>query len=278
MQELSREAAEKLVTSIGIPPRPAVVLAVMDEKSKDEPNLKVIADAISRDVGVAAALLKTVNSPLFGLRCPVSSIPQAVNLLGLRQVSTLVTSLAMKTSLSTQGIERFWDQSARIAMLSAWLAGRLGMDRDSAHLFGLFRDAGIPLLMRRFKDYKDTLRLANQDTERAFTDVEDECHGMNHAVVGAIVARNWCLPEGLREAILRHHDTGLFDGQADSTARILVALGHLAGQIECRTLHQQDDREWHRFRESVLTWLMLGEDDVPDLVQEAGSLLRESGM
>ena len=278
MIELSLEDAEKLVATIGIPPRPAVVLTVMDEKSKDEPDLMVIGDAISRDVGMAAALLKTVNSPLFGLRNPVRSIPQAVSLLGLRQVSTLVTSLALKTTLSTQGIERFWDQSARIAMLSAWLAGKLHLDRDGAHLFGLFRDAGIPLLMHRFKDYKDTLRLANEDTSRGFTDIEDARHGMNHAVVGNIVARNWCLPESLREAILRHHDRDLFSGHGDKTARQLVALGHLAGQIESRTLRQADDHEWLRFAQPAMAWLMLGEDDLLVLVQEAGSLLLESGM
>jgi len=278
VNELSLEDAEKLVTSIGIPPRPAVVLAVMDEKSKDEPDLRVISDAISRDVGVAAALLKTANSPLFGLRNPVSSIPQAVNLLGLRQISTLVNSLALKTTLNTQGIERFWDQSARIAMLSAWLAGHFRLDRDSAHLFGLFRDAGIPLLMRRFPDYKDTLRVANEDSTRVFTEVEDERHGMNHAVVGSIVARNWCLSDSIRVAILRHHDTSLFTGGGDRPAQQLVALTHLAGQIESHTLRQQDDGEWARFAEYVLTSLMLGEDDLPELVQDAGSLLLESGM
>jgi HD-like signal output (HDOD) protein len=278
VNELSREDAEKLVASIGIPPRPAVVLAVMDEKSKDEPNLALIGQAISRDVGVAAALLKTVNSPLYGLRNPVSSIAQAVNLLGLNQVSTLVNSLALKTTLNTQGIERFWDQSARIAMLSAWLAGRLRLDRDSAQLFGLFRDAGIPLLMRRFPDYKDTLRIANEDSARVFTEIEDERHGMNHAVVGSIVARNWALSDALRTAILRHHDISLFTGADDRAAQQLVALTHLAGQIENRTLRQTDDSEWARFQESVMTTLMLGEDDVAELIDEAGSLLLESGM
>ncbi len=278
MTELSREDAEKLVAAIGIPPRPAVVLAVMDEKSKEEPDLMVIADAISRDVGVAAALLKTVNSPLFGLRNPVRSIQQAVSMLGLRQVSTLVNSLALKTTLNTQGIERFWDQSARIAMLSAWLAGKLGHDRDSAHLFGLFRDAGIPLLMRRFKNYKDTLRLANQPDSPGFTTVEDTRHGVNHAVVGSIVARNWLLPESLREAIARHHDPDLFSSQTASEVKSLVALSHLAGQIESRATRNQNDSEWSRLSEPALAWLMLGDEDVDELANRATSLLLDQSL
>lgn len=278
MNDITREEAEKLVASIGIPPRPAVVLAVMDEKSKDEPDLTRIGEAIASDVGVAAALLKTVNSPLYGLRNPISSIKHAVSLLGLNQVATLVTSLALKTMLDTHGIERFWDQSARIALLTAWLAGRLRLDRDSAQLFGLFRDAGIPLLMRRFNDYKETLRLANEAGSRGFTQIEEERHGMNHAVVGSIVARNWALPENLRTAILRHHDVSLFSNWEERAAQQLVALSHLAGQIESLTLRQEDDSEWTRFAEPVMTCLMLSDDDVAELVEEAGSLLLESGM
>jgi len=69
--------------------------------------------------------------------------------------------------------------------------------------------------MRRFPDYKDTLRIANEDSTRVFTEIEDERHGMNHAVVGSIVARNWALSDALRTAILRHHDTSLFTGMDD---------------------------------------------------------------
>lgn len=278
MNDLTRKDAEALVAAIGIPPRPAVVLAVMDEKSKAEPDLAAIAEAISRDVGVAAALLKAVNSPLFGLRCAVRSIPHAVNLLGLRQISTLVNSLALKTTLNTQGIERFWDQSARVAMLSSWLAAKLGQDRDDAHLFGLFRDAGIPLMMRRFKDYKDTLRLANQSDSPGFTVVEDDRHGVNHAVVGAIVARNWMLPEELREAILGHHEVALFSRQTSAKVKNLVALSHLAAQIESRAIRAMDDGEWRFFEDPALAWLMLGDEDVDELTQQATSLLLDQAL
>jgi HD-like signal output (HDOD) protein len=249
----------------------------MDEKSRDEPNLARIGEIIARDVGVSAAMLKTVNSPMFGLPRRVNSVSQAVNLLGLSKVATLVNSLALSTSLNAQGIERFWDQSARTAMISVWLAGKLGHSRDEAQLFGLFRDAGIPLLMKRFKDYKDTLRLANQDP-RGFTVVEDERHGMNHAVVGAILARNWLLDESVRNAIRNHHQQDIFTTSDDSTEKSLIAIAHLAGQLENRYSRNQDDSEWKHFGPQVIAWLMVAEEDLGSLAQEAGSLLLESGI
>lgn len=277
MSELSRQDAEALVASIGIPPRPAVVLTVMDEKSKDNPDMKLIVAAISRDVGVAAALLKAINSPFFGLRTPVQSILQAVSLLGLNRVATLVNSLALKTTLNAQGIERFWDQSARTAMVCAWLARKMGHDVDGAHLFGLFRDAGMPLLMKRFRDYKDTLRSANSSLDLLFTEIEDHRHGTNHAVIGAILARNWHLPMVVHDAIQRHHDPEIFSGDADTGVKNLIALAHLAGQIECLHSRNTDDNEWLRFAEPVKTWLMLDASDVAELAEETGSLLLESG-
>ena len=277
MAELSRQDAEKLVESIDIPPRPAVVLAIMDEKARDDPDLALIAEAISRDVGISAAMLKTVNSPFFGLRQTVRSVGQAVSLLGLSRVVTLANSLALRTSLNAQGIERFWDQSARTAMISAWLAGKFGHNRDEAHLFGLFRDAGIPLLMKRFKDYKETLRLANDDP-RGFSAVEDERHGMNHAVIGAILARNWQLDELVRNAIRNHHDLEMFTLTQDGAMKNLIAIAHLAGQLESRYSRNRDDGEWKRFSQAVLSWLMIDEEDVEPLAQEVGSLLLESGL
>jgi HD-like signal output (HDOD) protein len=276
MADITRHDAEALVASIGIPPRPAVVLTVIEEKSKETPDTRAVIGAISRDVGVSAALLKTVNSPLFGLRVQVASIPHAVSLLGMNRIATLVNSLALKTSLNAQGIERFWDQSARTAMASAWLARKMGHDVDSAHLFGLFRDAGIPLLMKRFPDYKDTLRLANQSGTDSFTDIEDRRHGMNHAIIGSILARNWCLPDVVHEAVRRHHDPDVFRSDTPDGVKTLVALSHLAGQIESAHARNTDDPEWLRFAPSAMAWLMLDEPDVAELTEEVGSLLLES--
>ncbi len=277
MAELSRQDAEKLVESIGIPPRPAIVLAIMDEKARDEPDLGLIAETIARDVGISAALLKTVNSPLFGLKQTVRSVKQAVGLLGLSRVVTLANSLALRTSVNAQGIERFWDQSARTAMISAWLAGKFGHNRDDAYLFGLFRDSGIPLLMKRFKDYKETLRLADADP-RGITALEDERHGMNHAIIGAILARNWHLDESVRNAIRNHHEHDVFRSSDDTQVKNLIAVSHLAGQLECRYSRNRDDGEWTHFSEAVQTWLMIGDEDVEPLSQEVASLLLESGL
>jgi HD-like signal output (HDOD) protein len=211
MPELSTTEAQKLLAGIVIPPRPSVVTAIMEERNRPEPDLRRVAQLISNDVGLSAAVLKTINSPLYGLSRQVGSIEQAVMMLGMKNISSLVIGMTLRNSVPCQGLDRFWDSATRTALTASYIAQNLGCaSREDAHLFGLFHDCGIPLLIQRFPDYKATLGLANQSGERAFTEVEDDRHQTNHAVVGNLLASNWKLPEHIREAIMHHHDSALF--------------------------------------------------------------------
>ncbi|NTV95102.1 MAG: HDOD domain-containing protein [Thiobacillus sp.] len=279
MSDLSTAEAEKLLAGVVIPPRPTVVTAVMDEQRSPEPDTRRIAGLIATDVGLSAAVLKTINSPMYGLRRQISAIEQAVALLGMRNIATLVTGLALRNIGSGQGLDRFWDSAARTALIAAYLTKVLGVgNRDDAYLFGLFHDSGIPLLMQRFPDYKDTLRAANDEQALSFTEVEDRGHGTNHAVVGSLLATNWNLPHDLREAVRYHHDLGVFQGDLSAGALNLIALGHLAEHIESSISRLAGESEWQKFAAPVLAHLMLDEAGVEDLRRDAGEMVEESGL
>jgi HD-like signal output (HDOD) protein len=279
MTDLSSEEARKLLADVVIPPRPTVVTAVLEERARPEPDLKRVAALISGDVGLSAAVLKTVNSPLYGLRRQVTSIDQAVNMLGMSNVGALVTGLALRNAVPAQGLERFWDGAARTALVASYLAKQLGCSsREDAHLFGLFHDCGIPLLMQRFPDYRDTQHQANQEHGRAFTDVEDERHATNHAVVGGLLASNWHLPDHLREAIRAHHDLAVFQSGLSSAAMNLVAIGLLAEYIESGHSRLAGDGEWDKLGGAVMAHLMMDADAVEELSRDAREMLEESGL
>ncbi len=278
MADLSVEEARKLLAGVVIPPRPTVVTAVLEERARPEPDLKRVAALIGGDVGLSAAVLKTVNSPLYGLRRQVSGIEQAVNMLGMNNVGALVTGLALRNAVPAQGLERFWDGATRTALIASYLAKQLGCtSREDAHLFGLFHDCGIPLLMQRFPDYRDTLRQANQEHGRAFTDVEDERHATNHAVVGGLLASNWHLPDHLREAIRAHHDLAVFQSGLSSAAMNLVAIGLLAEYIESGHSRLAGDGEWDKLGGAVMAHLMMDADAVEELSRDTREMLEESG-
>lgn len=68
LEELDSEALRAVVQDIGIPPRPSLLVDLQTEAQRDDPRPKVMAELAGGDVAMSAALLKTANSPLMGLR------------------------------------------------------------------------------------------------------------------------------------------------------------------------------------------------------------------
>lgn len=279
MPDLSRSEADKLLAGIVIPPRPTILTAIMEERAKDEPDLRRIAQLIANDVALSAAVLKSINSPLYGLRRQIASIDQAVAMLGLKNISALVLGLSLRGAMPAAGLDRFWDSAARTALLASHLAHALGsVSREDAHMFGLFHDCGIPLLIQRFSDYKETLAKANASRDMDFTAVEDARHQTNHAVVGSLLASNWKLPGHFRDAILHHHDTDVYQSDLPIPTLNLIATVHLAEHIENSYSRLATDAEWERMGDKVLAQLMLSADSLEELTRDCLELLDESGL
>lgn len=272
---------QELVRTLTIPPRPEIVTVLMEEMSRDAPNLDRISGKIAADVGLAGAMLKVVNSPAFRRPQPARSVSQAVSLLGLRNVSSIATGLVIRHTLGggpQQGFERFWDTAEKVGLICSFLARALrGMAPDEAFTVGLFHDCGIPLLMRRFPVYRDVLAQANQSAERGFFEVEEEAIGTHHGAVGYFLARSWLLPDDLCKAVLWHHDAEVFvDPAVDDSVRNYVGIIHIAQHIQHLQMRSTTDVEWIRFSDAVLTHFALTEEDFINLVDEAQEMLAEN--
>ena len=92
---LDREA-EQIVKEIGIPPCPGILTSLLREMREDEPDFKKIGRLIGSDVSLAAAMLKTVNSAFYGRKTKATSVQQALAMLGMRTVGTVVTGLLLR--------------------------------------------------------------------------------------------------------------------------------------------------------------------------------------
>src|SRR5688500_2256836 len=216
---------EQIVKSNGIPTCPAILTKLVREMRDDDPDFTKIGRMIGADVGLAAAMLKTVNSPFYGLRSKATSVPQALALLGLRNVAQLVTGLLLRQAFSganSREMEEYWESSSSVALLTAWLAPKVkGVNRDDAYTFALFRDCGIPVLMTTF-DY-DPAPCGTADPA-AMLAAEHENYGVDHAALGYQLATSWLLPDSTCQAVLGHHNYGQDDLPASSAKLIALAL------------------------------------------------------
>ncbi|MDR2092935.1 MAG: HDOD domain-containing protein [Azoarcus sp.] len=261
-----------LLHGITIPPCPAILSQLMAEIKSPLINNKKIAALIKQDVGIAAAVIRTANSPLIG-GGRITSITSAVSMLGFKLITNLVNEALLQSTITTHGasLERFWDSSRYTAIAAKRLANVVGrVNADTAYTFGLFHDCGIPLLTQRYPEYKNILRAANQDTQQIFTDIEENALGTSHAVLGYYLARTWGLADAVTQGILNHHDYAQLEDPRNihSETHRLIALNVMAEIVASTHLRTVQDGEWRKAREAVSVCLGYTPTDLDDIIDD----------
>lgn len=272
------------IRDIEIPARPVILERIQGEMLKDEPDFHRLAAIISSDVSLSAGLMKTANSPYFGFRTRARTVAQALILLGLDVVSRAVAGLVLRhVFVSIPHMERFWDASARIARVSGWLSQELGardtVRPEDAYTFGLFRDCGIPILLRKFTDYHRTLHDANAETERCFTDIELERHPTHHAEIGYVLAHSWYMPDEACQAIRLHHSLDALRAPQGLTraSRRLICLTHLAEFVVQQATGQSYTCEWGKLGEACLNILDIEPSALDEWVERGAAVANDDG-
>ncbi|MCX7173543.1 MAG: HDOD domain-containing protein [Proteobacteria bacterium] len=266
---------EQTLMDIGIPPRPEILDRIAAEMRRDDPNFRHLGHLVTADVGLAASLIKTANSPFFGFRGKVHSPSEALMMLGLDVASRAIAGISLRKAFPADiRLERFWHASAQIAALSGWLTQVVAKGKlraDDAYTYGLFRDCGMPVMLKRFPAYQKVLARANDDAVHPFTQIEQEGlpeFPIDHAMVGHLLGQNWWLPEKIILAIRHHHELLALDsvnsGLPD-TSRYLIAISQLAEHILQEVTGGSHTREWSKLGASCLRLLNLEADELPSI-------------
>lgn len=282
-QELTQDQIQSILQGVSIPPQPQIMVDLQLEQIDPSCSIARIAELICQDVGLSGSILKTVNSDFFGHANHITSITQAVNLLGVNSVINLVNALTIKGELSDSDIislGRFWDSAMEVAMASAAIAKRIGYPHvDEAYTLGLFHNCAIPLFMTRFEQYPVIMEEAYAVKHEAISDFENRLINTNHAVVGYYIGRSWRLPEYLCQAIHEHHRADKVFAESGHNPRKMTLLAILKMAEHACALHQQlgnqeHDHEWTRTEQAVLTYVGLSQHDFAYVMEE----IKEMGL
>ena len=274
------QKTEQIVRNIGIPSCPAMLATLVREMRAEEPDFARIGKLVTSDVGLAAMILKTVNSPFFGLKTKATSVPQALSIMGLRNVVQLVTELLLRQAFpfaDGEMMETLWEDSSSIAAICAWLAPRVrGVERDEAYTFGLFRDCGILTLMLKFSDYPRLFAASRTVDTIPLTEMEQKNYQIDHCQVGHYLAKSWHLPEPIYLAILSHHTSLAHTGRQTALAVAslkLIALGLVAEHLLGHYREGPASVEWQVSGASALECLGFSHADLITFTKEIHSLL-----
>lgn len=278
---LSETDINSILRGISIPPQPQILADLQLAQAFEPPDMNEISKLICRDISMAGSILKVANSPFYGLTNPVTDIDQAILLLGSDVVINIVNGVALRQELIDGSklkeddivfLNRFWDSAEDTAKAAHLVSEQLQLeDPNSVYLLGLFHNAGIPLLMHAYSDYRDVLAQGYAEADHNLTRAEDQCYNTNHAVLGYYLARSWKMPMNIAEAITEHHnyrnifkDETKVGGPHANMLAILKLAEHLSGLYHLLGRHDLD-LEWQSSETTILNYLNLNHDDIDEL-------------
>ena len=248
-----------------VPAQPRLLLDLLKLMAASNPNVNLISEAISKDIAVSAAILKTINSPLYGLSRTITDIKMSVNYIGIFGVVMLVTGSLLKKSFDPKNcsidLDDFWKITSAHADICQAIGRRFkpNIATDKFFSLGLFHACGIPVMAMKYPNYQDIIDEALTNPELEFTKLEEEHYGVNHTTVGYYVASSWRLPKDVCQIILQHHDRDFLADIDGSQRQDLFSVLKLSEHLIYLKYFDRPAPDWIYVEESVLT--ILGIDD-----------------
>lgn len=264
-----------------IPPKPQILNDLELLASAQEPSLSDAAEIIAKDVAIASAILKIVNSPAYGLVRSVSDIKQAIMFLGWNGIEALIPALKLKQMFLQKtcciSLERFWDNASEIANVNMIVGQRVKNKIPVEYLYtlGLFHDCGIVPMAIKYDDYVNVLHGSNRSSKESLVDIEDRVYGANHAIIGYYLASSWHLPRDICQLILRHHDLSLLEDTSDPNQQLCFCVLKLSESIVNSILRDEKIKDWERLEPFILKKLNMSEDEYIELQEKAIEYLNQ---
>lgn len=195
-----------------IPSFPENIQSLVQAIDREDTSASDIAAMVENDPAISTNILRLANSAFYGFLGKVSSIRDAVVLIGLREVKNLVlgtTVLKFFPGASQSGFQRndLWRHSVVCAFLTKMLAKEafLPDPEGSAMVSGLIHDIGKVVLDQYFPEMFTRVVRKVRDNGVTFSQAEKEVLGYSHNQIGAALLKMWNFPPELVTAVLYHH-------------------------------------------------------------------------
>lgn len=206
-----------------LPVMPEASALLISMTSNEECTIQELSDVVQRDPLLAAHLLRIANSALYSPAYPSSSLRQAIQRLGMRELRRVAVTIATQAKVFRlrgweSEVEELLLHSLTTALYATEIAKLLRIGDEEAFLGGLLHDVGHPVVLQGLVEMQRTEGL---EISRA---AMLELANLHHTKVGSRLVEQWGLSPRLAEVIARHHD------QVNRPATLL-AIVHLADML-----------------------------------------------
>jgi len=254
-----------------IPTLPSVASKVMQILENPRSSAADVERVIMYDQAMATRVLKLVNSAYYGFPRRISTVSQAVVILGFVTVKNLILSISVADFFVMLGKTRIfnraelWRHSVGTAVAARILARKAHFPQlEEVFMAGLLHDIGKVILDHYFpQEFAQVIQLA-QEKKISIYEAELEVIGISHAVVGQWIADHWNLPQLLVEVINYHHQP--FENKDYWATTALVHVADIIAR-QARIGSGGDDVQ-PTIRPNVLEWLRIKDQDFQEVQKQ----------
>ena len=232
---------ERILASDRLPSLPGAAIKVLELTRGPDIDMAELTDTLKTDPALTARILRVLNSPLFGLRCEINAVDQAVVLLGAFTIGSLALGFSLfPESLPGGAAEpfyrRFW-RSCVIHAVCADALARLHARGDPTTYFasGMLQDVGVLSLLSAAPDEYMPILEEAQTSDRELVDIERGKLGFSHLDISSELLARWNMPEDIQKGIAGHHtDPSVLKEELDPVSFDLAcALATASAVAEC---------------------------------------------
>lgn len=213
-----------------LPALPEIVLELLSTIDQETVSIDYLAGRLSRDQVLSAKVLRLANSSFYGFQGRVGSVRDAMVVLGIRVVRSLVTAAGIARSFpklpaDQRSASEIWHHAFATATCARAIAGAQGLDAEAAFTAGLIHDLGRLVLLIHFPDAYRCVSESARVNGIFLAEAERRVLGIDHAEVGYELALRWRLPESISVAVRDHHQT------VEASAKSLADAVHVADAL-----------------------------------------------
>lgn len=240
--------------------------ALNDENSSH----KQIAELIQSDPALTARILKVVNSSFYGFPQQISTIKQAVGILGRRSLrniilSTIVAGMCRRMSNDIFEMEVYWEHSVRTAVLTKLLALQTDQkaEADTVFIAGLLHDIGKLVIAHQLPQRASEIQIRELETGAPPWFIELDVLGFDHTQLGAQLMQKWNLPSILSDMVRYHHEPEKAH-QCQTCCYVICLADRLAHLLE-------EDKDYQLVLDSITEWPLtsINAEIMPSLMETA---------
>ncbi|TAJ07220.1 MAG: HDOD domain-containing protein [Nitrospirae bacterium] len=237
---LTNTSLRKLIGDMQtLPSLPSLYRELMNILQADDASVEKAARIIAKDVGMVTKILQVVNSPFYGLRGKVSNPSQAVTLLGLNTIKSLVLSRKVfsqfdQSKIPFFSLEVLWQHGMTTGVHARAIAKEEAVEQamtEDAFTAGMLHDVGTLVLASNLPDQYTEMLALMQEQGLSEWDAERRLFGATHAEVGGFLLGQWSLSQTIVDTVAYHHEPS----HCPTPSSIVLASVHVANATEEET-------------------------------------------